>query len=151
MPELPAYPTDAAICRLLAGGPLPTAAIAARLAMPERTARHRLHQLGRWGLVVTGPDGRSHRLAGASPPALAAATTGLAATGDGSAAAIAPDGNRTDGRNRAAAALPGGQWTVLAVHAAVGIGAVVIRRRPPVQPPPPVVDPGDWGRPWSGW
>jgi hypothetical protein len=56
---------------------------------------------------------------------------------DASEAAIAPDGNGTDGRNRAAAALPGGQWTVLAVLAAVGIGfaAVVIRRRPPVLRP----------------
>jgi len=42
MAELPAYPPDAAICRLLTGRPLPTAAIADRLGMPERTVRHRL-------------------------------------------------------------------------------------------------------------
>jgi len=70
MDNLPTYPPDTAICRLLAAGPLPTPAIAVRLAMPERTARHRLHQLRRGGVVVTGDDGL-HRLAGLAGPNLA--------------------------------------------------------------------------------
>lgn len=62
MAEGPAYPPDAAICRLLADGPLPTTAVAERLAMPIRTTRHRLRQLREASVVVTGADGL-HRLA----------------------------------------------------------------------------------------
>lgn len=159
MADLPMYATDAAMCRLLAEGPLPTAAIAARLAIPERTARHRLAQLRRSGVVVAGTDGL-HRLAVALSPGVAAAGPGLAATGDGPAAApgpeapgaVAPGGKETDGGNRVPTTLPGGYWTALAVLAVVGIGlaAVAIRRRPPNPPLLPVVDPGDWG-PWTGW
>ena len=68
MPELPAYPFDAAICRLLAGGPLSTAAIAERLATSVRTARRSLTRLRRAGMVVTDPD-RLHRLAAGTLPA----------------------------------------------------------------------------------
>ena len=62
MAKRPAYPPDAAICRLLADGPLPTAVIAERLAMPIRTVRHRLRQLRASRLVDTDADGL-HRLA----------------------------------------------------------------------------------------
>lgn len=160
MAELPAYPTDADICRLLADGPLPTAAIAARLAVPDRTVRHRLARLRLAGAVATGTDGR-HRLAEGPLPAIATATADLAATGDGPPAvamtvvpaAIPSAGNGTDGGNRAETALPGGYRTVLAVLAAAAIGlaaAVLIRQRPPDPPPPAVLGPGDWG-PWTGW
>jgi DNA-binding Lrp family transcriptional regulator len=151
MAELPTYPTDAAMCRLLAEGPLPSTAIADRLAMPDRTVRHRLSQLRRAGLVVSGDDGL-HRLAGALP-ALAVASAGPAAAPvTGAPAVIAPGGKETAGGNRVPTTLPGGYLTGLAVLAVVGIGlaAVAIRRRPPDPPPPPVVDPGDWG-PWTGW
>jgi biotin operon repressor len=67
MAEFPANPTDAAICRLLAVEPLPTAAIADRLGASERTVRHRLYRLRQAGAVVTGPDGL-HSLAGSAPP-----------------------------------------------------------------------------------
>ena len=150
--------TDTAICRLLADGPLPTAAVAARLAIPERTARHRLYRLRQAGTVVTGAYGQ-HCLARALPD-LAALTVDLAAPGDGPAvgpmaagqAATTPDGNETNVRNWMAASLPGGYWTVLAVLVVAGIGlaVAVIRRRPLSPPPPPVVQPGDWG-PWTGW
>ena len=66
MSDTPTYPTDAAICRLLDSGPLPTAALAARLGIPERTTRHRLYRLRQTGVVVTGPDGL-HRLAAPVP------------------------------------------------------------------------------------
>ncbi len=68
MPEPPAYPFDAAICRLLAGGPLSTAAIADRLATSDRTARRSLARLRQAGMVVTDPD-RLHRLAAGTSPA----------------------------------------------------------------------------------
>ncbi len=164
MAELPTYPTDAAMCRLLAEGPLPSATIANRLAMPDRTVRYRLSRLRRAGVVVTGPDGL-HRLAG-PVTAVAAAAVDLAASGDGPAAAlmaaapgtVAPGGKESDGRNRVATTLPGGYWTVLVVLAVAAIGlaaAVAIRRRPPDPPSPPAVYPGDWGpsmgwQPWSG-
>lgn len=80
--------TDAAIARLLAGGPLPTAIIAARLAVPERTVRHRLLRLRETGRIVTDSVGL-HHLAGSGPadratprPGEAAARAGLAGTGD---------------------------------------------------------------------
>ncbi len=66
MAERPANPTDAALCRLLAAGPVPTAEVAARLAIPERTARHRLYRLRQAGVLVTDADGR-HRLADPLP------------------------------------------------------------------------------------
>ena len=72
------YPTDAAICGLLAAGPLPTAALAARLAIPERTVRHRLYRLRQAGTVVSGPDGL-HHLAAPVPAAPVAGPVHLAA------------------------------------------------------------------------
>ncbi|HVA85258.1 MAG TPA: winged helix-turn-helix domain-containing protein [Candidatus Saccharimonadales bacterium] len=156
MTELPTYPTDAAIYRLLAGGPLPTAAIADRLAMPERTARHRLHQLRRSGVVVSDTNGL-HRLAvpalAGAVPALAVPVVPSAAPVTGIPMMIAPNDTETDGGNRVPTTLPGGYWTALVVLAVAGIGlaAVVIWRRPSnPPPPPPVVNPGGWG-PWPGW
>jgi hypothetical protein len=58
--DWPAYSVDADICRLLADGPLSTTAIADRLGMPTRSARHRLLQLRRGGVVVVGADGLHH-------------------------------------------------------------------------------------------
>ena len=66
MSDTPTYPTDVAICRLLAAGPLPTRDLATRLAIPARTARHRLYRLRQTGVVVSGPDGL-HRLAAPVP------------------------------------------------------------------------------------
>jgi hypothetical protein len=159
MAELPAYPPDAAICRLLALGPAPTAALAARLAVPERTVRHRLYRLRQAGMVVTGPDGL-HRLAAAVPPALAAgslsapAAFGVApalpaadlAAGRSPAlavAAVAPDHPvddgpfpRQGGYKRARTVLA----TAVIGLAVAGAIAVMVRRRrmsAPPQPAPP--------------
>jgi hypothetical protein len=71
MAELPANGSDAAMCRLLADGPLPTNAIADRLAIRDRAVRYRLARLRAAGVVVTGPDGL-HRLATDPLPAIAA-------------------------------------------------------------------------------
>ena len=158
--ELPVYhPADAGICRLLAGGSLPTAAIADGLTMPDRTVRHRLFRLRRAGLIVTGPDGL-HRLAAPDRTDLAAATTDLAAAGIGHAAAplahgpaaTRRDGKETLGAYRRQATSSAGHWPALAVLgvAAIGLAAVVIRWRPPDPPPPPPVASGTWG-PWTGW
>ena len=149
MAELPVYATDTAICRLLAAGPLPSAAIAARLAMSERTARHRLRQLRRSGIVITGTNG-IHHLAGALPGPASTGAGPVAAPVTGTPEVIAPGGKETDGVN-GGPTLPGGYWTVLVVLAVAGIAvvAVSIRRRPP-DPPAPLVDPGTWG-PWTAW
>ena len=53
MPNLPDYPPDAAICRLLAAGPLTTRAIADQISAPERTVRHRIRQLRLQGWLET--------------------------------------------------------------------------------------------------
>ena len=73
MTDTPTYPTDVAICRLLAAGPLPTAALAARLGMPARTARYRLARLRQAGVVVSRSDGLHHLAA----PVPAATVAGL--------------------------------------------------------------------------
>jgi hypothetical protein len=57
MTDAPANLTDAAICRLLAAGPAPTVALAARLGVPERTVRHRLYRLRQTGVVVDDSGG----------------------------------------------------------------------------------------------
>ncbi len=80
-------PTDTAICRLLAAGPLPTAALATGLGIPERTARHRLYRLRQAGTVVSGPDGR-HRLAAPVPAAPTAGSVHLAASAGDLAAPV---------------------------------------------------------------
>jgi RND superfamily putative drug exporter len=77
MAEFVANASDAAICRLLAGGPLPTEAIADRLAMPDRTVRYRLARLRQAGVVVTDPD-KLHHLAVPPLPALAEPAPALA-------------------------------------------------------------------------
>ena len=79
MPELPANTSDAAICQLLAGGPLPTEAIADRLAMPDRTVRYRLARLRQAGVVVTDTDKLLHQLAAPPLPALADPALAIAA------------------------------------------------------------------------
>jgi DNA-binding transcriptional ArsR family regulator len=63
MPDRPANATDAAIVRLLAAGPASTAELAAWLAIPRRTIRHRLYRLRQAGVVATDAVGR-HRLLG---------------------------------------------------------------------------------------
>jgi hypothetical protein len=72
MTDSAANPTDIAICRLLAAGPLPTAALAERLAIPERTTRHRVYRLRQAGAVITGIDGLHHL----AVPVLAGSITG---------------------------------------------------------------------------
>jgi hypothetical protein len=71
MTDVAANPTDIAICRLLAAGPLPTAALAIRLGLPERTTRHRLYRLRQAGAVVTDPDGLHHLAAPATTAPIA--------------------------------------------------------------------------------
>ncbi len=88
MTDTPTNPTDAAICGLLAAGPLSTRDLAARLVIPKRTVRHRLYRLRQAGTVVSGPDGL-HRLAAPVPvapiagglPALAAPATTASTAG----------------------------------------------------------------------
>lgn len=166
-----AHPTDAAICRLLAGGPLPTAAIAARLAIPERTARYRLARLRQAGSVSTGID-RLHRLAEIAPPDLATAdasppgrepagaghpTTGSAAVSTplaGVQKANASDDRETDRMGRVHPAQLGGSGTVLMVLAVGGIGLLAVvglwnRPSPPPEPPPTSYA-GGW-YPGPGW
>jgi hypothetical protein len=127
MADWPTYSTDAAICRLLAGGPLPTASVAEQLAMPVRSARYRLAQLRRDGVVAVGADGLYH-LAALAAPDLAAPT----------------DRSTTDGGLQAAI---GAVAVVVA-----GLAALVLigRRRGALAVPPIRYDlPDDaW---WPGW
>lgn len=140
MAEPPVSATDAAICRLLADGPWPTTAIAARLAIPARTARHRLRQLRRAGTVVTGPDGL-HRLAAPAGADLAAATGDLVAP---AVAGESPASGAPSGED-------GGGWIVLAVLAVIGtiLAVALVRHRspPPASPPGPPWGYGNAG----GW
>ena len=89
MADTPTYPTDVAICRLLAAGPLPTAALATQLGIPERTARHRLVRLRQAGVVVTDSD-RRHRLAAPVPAAAVAGPLPPVAAPAGDLAAPVP-------------------------------------------------------------
>ena len=139
MSDVAANPTDAAICGLLAAGPLATAALAARLAVPERTARHRLHRLRQAGAVVTGTDGR-HRLAAPVPaapiagplPALAAPVTTASTAG-----ALPPL------ESTATAAGTAGAWPPRE-------GTAVDRAAPVIVPHHPDHD-GSSPRPVGGW
>ena len=155
IPEMPTYPPDVAICRLLVGGPLPTTTIVDRLDMPERTARHRLHQLRRWGVVVTGDDGL-HRLAGLAGPNLAglagpeiASLAGLAGpeiTGLSGPEITAPASDTSAGK-------AGGLGTViavLAVLAVVGIGLAAVALARTIRPDPPQKPPTPYGHA-AGW
>lgn len=74
-------PTDRLICGLLAAEPMPSPEIAARLAIPPRTARHRLMRLRDAGTVAVGDDGfyRLVDLAAAALSAVAGPSSGLAA------------------------------------------------------------------------
>lgn len=154
MAEPLANPTDAAICRLLAGGPLPTAAIADRLALPERTARYRLGRLRQAGTVITGID-RLHRLAGVAPAVRAADGADLAAIGAAEPTATARDDGEPDDPRIEHSAPVDGYQTALMILAAAGIGliAVVILRGPPDPPtesPPPYGYAGGWD-PGPSW
>jgi biotin operon repressor len=140
MPELPAYPFDAAICRLLVGGPLSTAAIADRLAMSDRTVRYRLTRLRLTGFVVRGGDGL-HRLA---DPAVLDLTPGrqlddLDDGQDGELAASTP----TPASNGNAVV-----WVAVVALVAGCVGAAiwVARHSAPGQPPARVAPP-----PSSAW
>jgi DNA-binding transcriptional ArsR family regulator len=89
-------PTDRLICGLLAAEPMSSPEIAERLAIPPRTARHRLMRLRDAGTVAVGNDGfyRLEALAAAALPASATPGGELAATGttprkSGSAALLA--------------------------------------------------------------
>ena len=93
MTDTPTYPTDTAICRLLAAGPLPTRALATRLAIPERTVRHRLYRLRQAGVVVSGPDGL-HHLAAPVPAATVAGPVHPAASAGDLAAPVLAAGYR---------------------------------------------------------
>lgn len=149
MAELPVYVTDAAICRLLADGPLPTVAIAARLGVPERTVRHRLCRLRQTRIVVS-DSGGLHRLAApVSPAPIAGPLPALAAP------VVAPDHPASDG------AFPrhGGHTRARTILAAAALGlaaaggiaiTVRIRRMSPPPPPAPPTGSGNPGDPW-GW
>ena len=131
MAELPAYPPDAAICRLLTGRPLPTAAIADRLGMPERTVRHRLRQLRQTGVLATGSDGL-HRLAAPAGPDLAASVAG-----------DSPESGMPSGK-------VGGRRTVIAVLAVVGFGLAAVAVARAIRPDPPPKPPSPYGYA-AGW
>ena len=179
MPEALANPTDTAICRLLAAGPVPTVVVATRLGVPERTVRHRLYRLRQAGAVVTGADGL-HRLAVpasaapvsgplpdlAVPPSAAPiavplpdrAAAGLSAPVSGplrdlAVPALAPDFPASDGLSPR----HGGHSPTLTVLAVVALGiavagglAVMVHIRHMPPPPPPPTGFGDAGNAW-GW
>ena len=180
MTDPPTYPTDAAICTLLAAGPLPTADLATRLGIPKRTARYRLVRLRQAGLVVTDSDRRHHLAAPLPPaaiagpvPALAAPAGDLAApvpaapmagpvpalaapVGDLAAPVLAADHPEPDGSSPRQV----GGWgtgTVLAVVAfglvvAGGIAVTVAMLRMAPPPPPPVPPPAPrFGYPGDPW
>ncbi len=136
-----ASPTDATILALLADGPLPTAVIAERLGVADRTVRHRLMRLRQAGRVVALPDGRQ-RLAGpVVEPAARDETAGV-----------------TAGEAGGATSAPIGKGAVLVALAAVGLIAglaalAAIGRRPPTPPEPPAAQPPypGWGRPDTPW
>ena len=178
MTDTPTNPTDTIICGLLAAGPLPTAALAARLGIPERTARHRLYRLRQAGTVVSGTDGLHHlatttaaaRIAGGLPPRDTTVPTAATAApvpprdttaGDLAAPVMAahqPDHDGSSSRQ-------GGRWGTGAIRAAAVFGlaaaagiaiAVAIHWKaspapPPLSPaPPPLMGFGYPGDPWGG-
>lgn len=133
MIELPDYSTDAAICRLLASGPLPTITIAEQLAIPDRTVRHRLSRLRQAGVVVTGSDGLHCLVA----PALAELPTGTSPTFASPATEVVAAGSRrATGRNVAV-------WVGVGALAAGCVGAAVCAARhwAPDRPPAPTATP----------
>jgi hypothetical protein len=143
MADWPSYPPDVAICRLLAGEPLPTATIADRLASPVRTVRHRLRQLRRDGVVVVGADGLHHLAALAGPDQ---ETVAVLAAPDLAVLAGSVSPTEGSGRDDMPSAI-----AALAV-ALIGLAALVLAGRRPAAPPaPPIrsdppVDP--W---WPEW
>ena len=149
MPKLAPYPIDTAICRLLAGGPLPTAAISDRLAIPDRTVRHRLSRLRQAGVVVTDPD-KLHHLAAEPLPDLADPAPGLAAATASDQPSPSHGGHWSPGTVLVATVLG------LAV-AGVVVVAVGIRHMP--TPPAPSPSPTRFGNAaglpgglgWSPW
>jgi len=141
MADFPANPTDAAICGLLGAGPAPTAALAARLEVPERTVRHRLYRLRQAGAVVSGRDGL-HRLAAPVTPTPVAGPLPTRATPVVDLAAPAP---------AARIAGPGPAPALPAVVALV-VGPLPTRAAPviatdhPASDGPDLGQGGQWGR-----
>jgi hypothetical protein len=128
--------------------------------MPERTARHRLHQLRRWGVVITGDDGL-HRLAGpeiASPASLAGPEIASLA-GPEIASLVGPEIAGLSGQESAAptSGVPSGRAgglrtviAVLAVLAVVGIGLAAVALARTIRPDPPQKPPTPYGHA-AGW
>ena len=149
MTDAPANPTDTAICRLLAAGPAPTVALAARLGVPERTVRHRLYRLRQAGTVVTGPDGL-HSLAAPVPPTPVAGPLPTRAAPVAAPDHLVSDGPipRQGGHARARTVLAA---AALGLAVAGGIAVTVrMRRMSPPSPPAPPTGFGNPGDPW-GW
>jgi hypothetical protein len=170
MTEFPANPTDASICRLLAAEPLPTAIIAGRLDVPERTVRHRLYRLRQAGTVASGPDGlhslaalaRPDRAAGPLPaPVTRVVKTAGPAESDLATgplpAHVVPAGATGQSPSDRSSAHHGGHArarTVLATAAlglavAGGIALIVRSRRMSPPPPAPPTGFGNAGDPWG--
>ncbi|MDA8201297.1 MAG: winged helix-turn-helix domain-containing protein [Chloroflexi bacterium] len=163
MPDQRDNPTDAAICRLLTAGPLPTAELVARLGIPARTARHRLYRLRQAGAVID--DGGRHRLAAqpADPEADlaapgAAALAAPAAPGRDLAAPPA-SGSLTPAAAAATGTVPALAGSVVAVAVVIALAAATwagvpaLRRRlSAIQatPQPPSGSAGPTGYPWGG-
>jgi hypothetical protein len=138
-------PTDRLICGLLAVEPMPSPEIAARLAIPPRTARHRLMRLRDAGTVAVDDDG-FYRLVGLAAAGLpAVATPG----GQPAAAGATP----VTGGNPAA-------WAAVLIVAAGCAGAVIwaasrMAATKPLAPPAPPATPfWQYGAGWrmpGGW
>jgi DNA-binding transcriptional ArsR family regulator len=140
--------TDRLICDLLAAEPMTSPDLAARLAIPARTVRHRLMRLRDAGAVTVGADGlyRAEALAVQPSPAVAASGASLTAA----SATPATSGN-------------GAGLVIIGALAAccVGVIAWAARHRgsfqaagpvSPVAPPSPAIPAYSPGWPYSvGW
>ncbi len=157
-PTTLANPTDIAICRLLAAGPVPTVAMARQLGVPERTVRYRLSRLRQTGAVVSGSDGLHRqtapvptsgdaepvRIVGVPPPGIA----GPRVARDLGAAGLdeqAIGGSAAGGR---------GRWVPIAILATLGVAlaaAAVLGRRSPHSATPSLAAPPDDAIDWERW
>jgi Helix-turn-helix domain len=143
-----ANPTDTAICRLLASGPVPTTALADQLGVPARTVRYRLAGLRQAGAVVSGTDGL-HRLAAPTPGASAGSSSVArpdAAPGvvAGWQDTLAHRGAATGDRVR-----PGVVALLVAIGLALAVAALLTRRAPcsaTSSSAAPLADEIDWER-----